>query len=84
MQKQLWPSSDQSPRQLMGRLDRIFCEINVALLAVAIGLAVLDFSCFAGLRVSAELARVQQRTMLEGTWPSNSGSMAPVWAKPNP
>ena len=34
-------------------------EINVLLTAVAIGLAVLDFTCFVALRVSAEIGRSQ-------------------------
>ena len=34
-------------------------EINVLLTAVAVGLAVLDFTCFLALRVSVEIARSQ-------------------------
>jgi hypothetical protein len=34
-------------------------EINVLLTAVAIGLAVLDFTCFLALRVFAEIGRLQ-------------------------
>ena len=34
-------------------------EIKVLLTAVAIGLAVLDFTCFVALRVSAEIGRSQ-------------------------
>ena len=34
-------------------------EINVLLTAVAIGLAVLDFTCFVALRLSAEIGRLQ-------------------------
>jgi hypothetical protein len=37
----------------------MFGEINAFLLALAIGLAVLDFTCFVGLRVSAEIPRAQ-------------------------
>ena len=54
MKQQLWPSHDQSPGQ---RLNRAFGEINVFLLAIAIGLAVLDFTGFVALRTSDELAR---------------------------
>jgi hypothetical protein len=34
-------------------------EINVLLTAVAMGLAVLDFTCFLALRVSAQIGRSQ-------------------------
>jgi hypothetical protein len=40
-----------SPRRLLHRLDRVFAEMNVILLALAIGLAVLDVTCFSVLRL---------------------------------
>lgn len=60
MQQKLWPSDDHRPRQVMRRLDRVFGEINVFLLTVAIGLAVLDYTCFVALNASTAIARVQQ------------------------
>jgi hypothetical protein len=45
--------------QFLRRLDRMLGEINVLLTAVAVGLAVLDFTCFVALRVSAEIGRSQ-------------------------
>ncbi|MBV8118597.1 MAG: hypothetical protein JO081_01505 [Alphaproteobacteria bacterium] len=48
---------DHSPRQSIGRLNRLFGELNASLLAIAIGLAALDFTCFAVLRISTELTR---------------------------
>jgi hypothetical protein len=52
-------SNEKSARPLMRRLDRAFGEINVVLLALAIGLAALDFTCFVTLRGTAEIARAQ-------------------------
>jgi len=43
----------------MRRLNRVLGEINVLLLAVAIGLAVLDATCFVAISASTEIARVQ-------------------------
>jgi hypothetical protein len=45
--------------QFLRRLNRILGELNVLLTAVAVGLAVLDFTCFVALRVSAEIGRSQ-------------------------
>ena len=54
------PSPFGDPRaQFLRRLNRMLEEINVLLTAVAVGLAVLDFTCFLALRVSAEIARSQ-------------------------
>jgi hypothetical protein len=44
------PSRDeQTIGQLMDWLDRLFGDINAFLIALAIGLAVLDFTCFTAL-----------------------------------
>ena len=52
------PSPSGGPRaQFLRRLNHILGEINVLLTAVAVGLAVLDFTCFVALRVSAEIGR---------------------------
>ena len=54
------PSPLGDPRaQFLRRLNRMLGEINVLLTAVAVGLAVLDFTCFLALRLSAEIARSQ-------------------------
>jgi hypothetical protein len=53
------PSSDQGSLQLLRRLNRVFGELNVVLLAVAIGLAALDFTCFVSLNASASIARAE-------------------------
>ena len=54
------PSPLGDPRaQFLRRLDRMLGEINVLLTAVVVGLAVLDFTCFLALKVSAEIARSQ-------------------------
>lgn len=42
---------------LLRHLDRIFGEINVALLAIAIGLFILDWACLLCLEMSAGLAQ---------------------------
>ena len=46
---------EQPPRHLLHRLDRLFGEGNAFLIVLAIGLATLDFACFTGLRVAAEI-----------------------------
>lgn len=38
------------PKPLIQRLDRIFADINAVLLALAIGLAVLDLTCYAAMK----------------------------------
>ena len=54
------PSPSGDPRaQFLRRLNHMLGEINVLLTAVAVGLAVLDFTCFVALRVSAEIGRPQ-------------------------
>jgi hypothetical protein len=50
------PRDDHSPKQLWQRLDRVFAEMNVILLALAIGLAVLDITCFSALGLSDALS----------------------------
>ena len=46
-----------SGRKLVSYLNRIFGEINAALIAIAIGLAVLDYICWLQREVSAALGR---------------------------
>ena len=48
-------SDDHPPPHSPHRLNRMFGEINAFLLALAIGLAVLDFTCFALLKTSTEI-----------------------------
>jgi hypothetical protein len=44
-------------RLLRRQLEHVFGEINVILLAIAIGLAILDYTYFLSLRLAAEMAR---------------------------
>jgi len=46
-------------RQLLGRLSRGVAEINVVLLVIAIGLAVLDVTSFVTLQAPVVIARAQ-------------------------
>jgi len=55
-------SNSKENSSLLKRLDRIFGELNAFLFAIAIGLAVLDFTCFVTLRASADLSRMAVRT----------------------
>ncbi|HVB15329.1 MAG TPA: hypothetical protein VNF04_02230 [Stellaceae bacterium] len=54
------PPRRNPPQDLKQRLDRTFGEINAVLLAVALGLAMLDLTAFSALRLSDELMRAQQ------------------------
>ena len=76
------PSPFGDPRaQFLRRLNRMLGEINVLLTAVAVGLAVLDFTSFLALRVSAEIARSQFGARpLEQVMPSVSQPVAPMVA----
>jgi hypothetical protein len=52
------PSPSGDPRaQFLRRLNHMLAEINMLLTAVAVGLTVLDFTCFVALRVSADIGR---------------------------
>jgi branched-subunit amino acid permease len=66
------PRSDHTPKRLSRRLDRVFGEINPILLAVAIGLAVLDATCFSVIRLSDEFLRRISAGM-ENAWQLNAG-----------
>jgi len=61
-------SDDHPPPHSPHRLNRMFGEINAFLLALAIGLAALDFTCFALLKTSTEITWAQ----LTPTTPSPS------------
>ena len=76
------PSPRGDPRaQFLRRLDRMLGEINVLLTAVVVGLAVLDFTCFLALKVSAEIARAQFGARpLEQVTPSVSQPVAAMVA----
>ena len=52
------PSGDLRA-QFLRRLNHMLGEINVLLTALAVRLALLDFTCFVALRVSAEIGRSQ-------------------------
>jgi hypothetical protein len=69
---------DRSPKRLVQRLDRAFADINAFLLALAIGLAMLDIACFAATRsidVIKPLLQVTQTAPLYQTlrrWPDST------------
>jgi len=52
------PPENHASKRLIHRLDRIFAEINVVLLALAIGFAMLDLTCFTALRASTAIAQI--------------------------
>jgi hypothetical protein len=63
--------SDHTPTQLLRRLDRVFGEINPILLTFAIGLAVLDATCFSVVRLGdAFLRRINPG--MENAWQLNA------------
>jgi hypothetical protein len=47
----------RSLRLLLLQLQDVCGEINVILLAIAIGLAILDYTCFLSLQLAAAVAR---------------------------
>jgi hypothetical protein len=53
-----------SRRRMMQKLNRLLGEMNVFLCAVAIGLTVLDFTCFMTLTLSTEVKRAEQQRAL--------------------
>ena len=50
-------SNSRSLRLLLRQLEHVCSEINVILLAIAIGLAILDYTYFLSLRLAAAMAR---------------------------
>jgi hypothetical protein len=54
------------------RLDRVLGEINIVLLALAIGLAALDATCFVAFRLTSEVLRPQVITA------------SSIWSLPGP
>jgi hypothetical protein len=49
-------SSGDNPTSLIGRLDRIAGHMNAFLVVVAIGLALLDLTCFSAVTVEKAIA----------------------------
>jgi len=49
------PQNDDSPKRLLARLDRVAREMNVLLLVLALGLAVLDLPCLWAVRMADAL-----------------------------
>ena len=58
------PSHNHAAPPFSQRLDRVFADLNAVLVALAIGLAVLDFTCFVGLASFAEITRAEQNALL--------------------
>jgi len=57
------------------RLDRVLGEINVVLVALAIGLAVLDITCFVAFTANAEIRRAhgssqEVQLSVQQAWPA--------------
>ena len=66
----------RSRKRLAPRLDRAFAEINAFLLALAVGLAMLDFACFAATRstdVIKPLLRMTQTAPLSEVFVRRTG-----------
>ena len=55
---------DDAPGSFRRSFDRLVGELNVALCAIAIGLAVLDFTCFVTLRTIVEVKRAEHAALL--------------------
>lgn len=72
--QQLSPMQHGSSTLLLRRLNRVFGEVNIVLVAIAIGLAVLDFTCFLTLRASAEISRARTAPAFEASWPVIGGT----------
>jgi hypothetical protein len=47
------PSDRQTPKPLVKQLDRWVGEVNTFLVVLAVGLAILDATCFTALRFNA-------------------------------
>jgi hypothetical protein len=75
MQQQIWPSDNHPRPQHIRRLDRVLGEINASLVAVAIGLVVLDATCFAALSASTEIARTRQSRI---SWDPSPSPLGPI------
>jgi len=67
------PHDNRSAQALVLRLDRVFGEMNAFLLAVAIGLAALDATCFVGTRYADLL---QDKSLLTRMAPAATPSTA--------
>ena len=61
---------NHAQRQLMQRLDRAFGEINVFLAALAIGLAILDTTCFYLLAIDRPLMTAFYDAGAGSSWPT--------------
>jgi hypothetical protein len=78
-QQHFTPRDGQSPRQFVRRLDRLAGDMNAFLFAFAIGLAILDTTCFVAIRVSQAfpplppIVRMQAGTGLSTAMPAAGG-----------
>ena len=74
------PHDNRSAKTLVLRLDHVFGEMNVFLLAAAIGLAALDATCFVGTKYADLL---HYKPLLTRMAPAAERSMAdPFVASP--
>ena len=67
--------------RVLKRLDRIFVEINMWLLAIAIGLATLDATLFMKLQLPSVMAIRAQSASVTGSDnpPSTAGMSTTMW-----
>ena len=70
-----YSSPNEHPQKpLAHQLNRVFGEINAVLVAVALGLAVLNASCFVALKTSEAIATARLRLATNGSvmvWPDD-------------
>ena len=62
------PSNHHAPKPLLRRLDRVFGEMNAVLLAIGIGLATLDATCYLALSLRDALPTGQMASTIEEAW----------------
>ena len=78
MPHSLLPPTNKPPKQdrpLLHGLERAACEINPFLIILAVGIAVLDFTCYAGLAGSQRVLHHQPLAnhAAVGAQPSSGG-----------
>jgi hypothetical protein len=69
-------SKDQSSPSFARRLDRLLGDMNAVLAVVALGLAILDFTCFVTLRAADTLPAVQLQSEMQVAPPAGAAPAA--------
>ncbi len=67
---------DQPSPSFARRFDRLLGEMNVVLAVIALGLAVLDFTCFVTLRAAGTLPTLQLQPEMQVTQPAGAAPAA--------